>query len=185
MDFLLNKTESTFPSEKKLLEKKWHVLWTNARAEKKVFERLQECNIEAFLPLQKTIRHWKDRKKIIEIPLFPSYLFVNVSNKNYFSALNIQGAARFIYFEGKAATISEKQIDTIKLFLNQNIPVEVTSGNVPPGSKVKIVSGALMGIEAEITNYLNKEVVVLRLDGIRQNMLVHIPSNFLEVINYN
>src|SRR5512140_1670119 len=58
----------------------WYALYTRPRAEKMVYSRLEEGGIEAFLPLYKTLRKWSDRKKLVEKPLFSSYVFVNVNN---------------------------------------------------------------------------------------------------------
>ena len=69
----------------------WNVLYTTPRAEKKVYNRLVEMDIETYLPLYKTIRQWSDRKKKVEVPLFNSYIFVRSSEKQRFEILSVYG----------------------------------------------------------------------------------------------
>ena len=56
----------------------WYVLYTNPKAEKKVAEQLNKIGIETYCPLVTKIQQWSDRKKKIEVPLFSSYVFVNI-----------------------------------------------------------------------------------------------------------
>ncbi|MDD3011758.1 MAG: transcription termination/antitermination NusG family protein, partial [Bacteroidales bacterium] len=80
---------------------------------------MQDKNIEAFLPLRKTLKQWSDRKKWVEEPLFSCYIFVNVNPQEYYQAINTDGAVRYITFEGKPALVPEQQINAVKIYLNQ------------------------------------------------------------------
>ena len=62
----------------------WYAVYTKPRSEKKLADRLNEHGIEAYLPLRKTLKQWSDRKKMVEEPLITSYVFVNITNENYF-----------------------------------------------------------------------------------------------------
>ena len=77
---------------------RWYPVYTNSRAEKKAYQELQRKGIEAYLPLKKEWRQWSDRKKIVEEPLFKSYIFVRISNKEHAEVLMTQGVSRFLYF---------------------------------------------------------------------------------------
>ena len=92
-------------------QKLWHVVYTRSRTEKKVCDELTINNIECFLPLQKKLRQWKDRKKWVEMPLMSGYCFVHVSRKEYDKVLQTNNVVCYITFEGKAAAIPDKQID--------------------------------------------------------------------------
>ena len=91
----------------------WYAVYTRSRSEKSLMELLKEKGIEAYVPLRKVIHQWSDRKRLVEEPLIRSYCFVKVSNKDYYEVLNTQGAVRYIWFSGKAASIPERQIDTL------------------------------------------------------------------------
>ena len=81
------------PPQKELKkpEKSWYAVYTNSRAEKRVSDRIEELGIETFLPLQKTLRQWSDRKKLVEKPLISSYVFVKIIPREYFAVRKIDG----------------------------------------------------------------------------------------------
>ena len=72
-----------------MIEKKWYALYTRSRSEKKVLIELQYAQIEAYLPLVTRLKMWSDRKKKVEEPLFRSYIFVYIDEREYFTALNV------------------------------------------------------------------------------------------------
>lgn len=158
----------------------WFAIYTNPRAEKKVLERLIKKNIEAFLPLQMKLKQWKDRKKKIEEPLFRSYLFVRISEKEYYDVLNTHGIVRYITFSGKAASVPEWQINAIKQLIESNHEFEITNIELKKGEQVKVISGVLTGMKGELVSIENEKKVLVRIDHISHNLLVNIPLNQLE-----
>ena len=111
-------------------EYKWFAVYTRLNHEKKVRESLKEKNIEVFLPTKKTIRKWSDRAKWIEEPLFRPYVFVYVSNKEYYKVLQTPSVISYICFEGKAAQIKDKEIMFIKALVNEPVAYEVVNANL-------------------------------------------------------
>ena len=92
----------------------WYAVYVKSRAEKKAQIELQQKGIENFLPLQRKLRQWSDRKKWVEMPLIPGYLFVRISRKEYDLTLQSTQVVSFVRFEGTAATIPDNQIDYLK-----------------------------------------------------------------------
>jgi len=92
----------------------WYVLYTLPNYERKVYTTLRKRMITAFLPLQKDVRQWSDRKKIIEIPLFPNYIFLQTKAKDRFSALEIHGVKRYVSFDGHPVIVPEQDIEIIQ-----------------------------------------------------------------------
>src|SRR5512139_3690121 len=86
---------------KKQVDPKWYAIYTNPRAEKQVRDRLMEAGVQVFLPLQKTYRIWSDRKKLVEVPLLSSYVFVKVTPLEFPKVYQSSGVVRFITFEGQ------------------------------------------------------------------------------------
>lgn len=118
-------------------QKKWHVVYTRSRAEKKVAQELSAKNIEHYLPLQKVLRKWKDRKKWVDTPLISGYCFVNITRKEYDQVLQTNHVVCYVAFEGKAANIPEKQINYLQRMLSQSEEeVTVTHKNYEPGQLV-------------------------------------------------
>jgi transcription antitermination factor NusG len=167
---------------KKHAEEKWYAIYTNPRAEKQVYQRLVEEGIETFLPLQKTFRVWSDRKKLVEKPLIPSYLFVRIFAKNFHHVYKLQGVVKFISFEGKPVSIPNNQIDNLKLLVNSDAKIELSSENFAKGDNVEVISGSLVGLTGELIKIGNKNRVVIRIDRLDQNLLLKIPKAFLRKI---
>jgi len=141
--------------------KKWFAVYTRPRWEKKVHKLLQEKGIECYCPLNKVHRKWSDRVKIVEEPLFKSYLFVKVNEDEKTPVRMTDGVVNFIYWLGKPAIIKEKEIETIKRFLNDHHDVEVRPVDIAAGKKVVVQSGILMGKQGTIKKVLHKKVEVV------------------------
>jgi transcriptional antiterminator RfaH len=161
---------------------KWYAVYTRPRAEKLVYNRLAEVDIETFLPMQKTIRQWSDRKKLVEKPLLSSYVFVRTRKKHFPVVYKINGIVKFVTFEGQPVAIPQNQIDNLRLLINSDAEIEVTSEKFSQGDSVEVVSGSLVGLTGELINIKRKKRVVVRIDRLDQNIVVTIPLTFLKKI---
>src|SRR5438876_1090368 len=127
-------------------EKKWFAVYTKPRWEKKVNITLLRKGIESWCPLQKVERQWSDRKKIIEDPVFKSYVFVRITNEERLQVLQTEGVLNFVYFLGKPAVIKEVEVENIKLYLlEKNVSIRVESlKTFAENDKVIIRQGVFM-----------------------------------------
>ena len=160
-------------------EDKWYAIYTRPRSEKQVHQRLTESGVETYLPMQKTIRQWSDRKKIVEKPLLSSYLFVKTSPKQFPLVYNTYGVVKFVSFEGQPVPIPQKQIDNLRLLIDSNAEIEVSSENFAKGDNVEVVSGALVGLTGELIKIGTRNRFVVRIDRLDQNLILKIPRAFL------
>lgn len=141
--------------------KKWFAVYTRPRWEKKVHKLLEEKGVESYCPLNKVHRKWSDRIKIIDEPLFKSYVFVKVNEEEKTQVRMTEGVVNFIYWLGKPAVIKEKEIDVIKKFLNDYHNVEVSQIEIKAGKKVRVESGIFMGKQGTVKKVLHKRVEVV------------------------
>ena len=142
----------------------WYAIYTKPNRERKILENLKEQNLTCYLPLQESLRIWSDRKKWIEAPLFKSYVFVKVSYKEFFNVLSIPGVIRYVSFGGKAQAIPEKQIEDIKIFVEQDkTKIAITKENIAPGTKAEVLYGALKGVRGEIVKFNGKFRILIRI----------------------
>ena len=167
---------------KKNNEKKWYAIYTRPRAEKLVDERLVEEEIESFLPLQKVYRIWSDRKKLVEKPLISSYVFVKTNSLNFPNVYKIPGVVKFVTFESIPVSIPQKQIDILRLLINSDAEIEVSSENFAKGDNVEVVSGSLVGLTGELIKIGSHNRVVVRIDSLNQNLILKIPIAFLRKV---
>ncbi len=155
----------------------WFAIYTKSRNEKKVANRLRDKQVEVYCPLSKTMRQWSDRKKLVEVPVFPSYVFVKVQEKERIKVLETPGVIRFVYWLGKPAVIRESEIEAIRLFLEEHTEVAFRTFEPEPGMRLKIREGALKENEG-VVKEVKKDKVVLRLErvGFELTAEVHISK---------
>ena len=173
-------------AKKKILENKeenkWYAVYTRPRAEKQVYQRLVEAEVETFLPLQKTFRVWSDRKKMVEKPLLSSYIFVKTKSKYFPIVYKTNGVVKFVTFEGHPVSIPQNQIDNLRLLINSDEDIEVTGEQFAKGDNVEVINGSLIGLTGELIKIGSKKRVVVRIDKLDQNILLKIPVSFLKKI---
>ncbi len=162
---------------------KWRVIYTKSRQEKKVAEYLKEKGITNYLPTIKTLKQWSDRKKMVEEVLFKSYVFVNLSEKEYYDALTHPGAVKYVSFEGKAVVVSDSQMEIIKNTIENKLEFDISSEHFAKGSNVKITSGPLKGGSGEIVSWSGKKKLLIRINEIGYSLLVHLSPQHLASIN--
>ncbi len=146
----------------------WYALYTRPRHEKKVYEALIEKGIEAFLPLIKTLRQWKDRRKWVEMPLFNSYVFVNMEYRDRFTALQTKGVVRLVAFGGVPATIPDWQIQQLKRLIEHPETLR-TETYLKEGDYVEVIDGPFRGIRGYLREIRGETRVAILIDGIYQS----------------
>jgi len=163
----------------------WFALYSRPRHEKRLADLLNEKGIEAYVPMQKVLRQWSDRKKMVEEPLIRSYCFVRANPKWHFESLNTFGAVRYVWFSGKPAPIPDKQINTLKILTGSNLDVEQVNCSLKPGEFVKVTAGPLIGTIGEITSIAGKNKIILRIDHLATVLSVTISPMLLEKLPEN
>lgn len=131
-------------------EKKWYVVYTRPRWEKKVASFLLAKGIEHYCPLNKVLRQWTDRKKLLLEPLFKGYLFVKLEDAVKWDIKNVDGIINFVYWLGKPAHVKETEIVTIRKFLQEFSSVEVTEQDMQVNARVVVRQGVLMNYQGII-----------------------------------
>ncbi|WP_017732630.1 UpxY family transcription antiterminator [Nafulsella turpanensis] len=159
---------------------KWYALYTRSRAEKKLYTLLTQKGIDCYLPLKKTLRQYSDRKKWVEEPLLRCYLFVRISQREYFEVLNTAGAVRFVCQEGKAAAIPESQMLALQHFvLSKPKDVQVEVGQLAAGDLMEITDGPLRGVRGELQQIRGHHRLLLRFHSL--GFCVHTEVSLAEV----
>ena len=145
----------------------WFVIYTKSRNEKKVAELLQKNGVEVFCPLVKLKKNWSDRKKIVETPLFNSYVFVNLSEKDRNVVFNVPGVIRYVFWLKKPAVARDSEIESLKAVLNDTMD-SFSIENYQIGDTVKISEGVFKGLDGVIEKQSNTKLhVILENVGIK------------------
>jgi len=161
-------------------EARWYAAYTKSRSEKMALKRLLENGFEAYLPIQRKRRQWSDRLKWVEEPLIRSYIFIKVNESDYYNAINTPGLVCYVTFEGKAAPIPDRQIELLKILLNEGADMEVSNERFAPGQKIIVVSGTLVGMQGEMVEYRGRKKVLVRLGSTGTNLLVTVNLDLIE-----
>ena len=128
----------------------WYVLYTKPKSEKKVADRLTEMGVLAYCPLITKISQWSDRKKKVQLPLFNSYIFVNLNEKNRNAVFDVPGVLRYLFWLGKPAVVKDKEIETIQNWLSAPETFDVVIDTWRKGDKVVLESGPFIDQEATV-----------------------------------
>jgi len=164
-------------------QKNWYAIFTKPRAEKKVLQRMLENEIDAFLPLTKTVRQWSDRKKTVESPLISSYVFVNLEEKELYKTLPIPGTVNVLKHLGKPAKIREDEIENLKILSTNHKDIEVSNyDRVLAGDAVEVTKGPFLGLIATCEKTSTGHRVVVKIDSLGSCFNVNIPLSFLRKI---
>jgi transcription antitermination factor NusG len=159
----------------------WYALYTNARHEKVVARQLEERQVETFLPLYRTWHRWKDRRKQVELALFPSYVFVRIQEQQKLPVLKVPGAVHVVSFNGKMAALPEREIDALRNALENEIYAEPCP-YLKIGRKVRVVRGPMEGAEGILSRKKDKCRVVISVDVLMRSVSVEIDATDLEAI---
>lgn len=159
---------------------KWYPVCTYPRAEKRACQALINKGFETYLPLQRQIKQWSDRKKWIEEPLIKSYLFLRIKENDKTEVLMTKGIARFIFFSGKVTSMPDRQIKELKLLLASSFDLEITDEKLQPGEKVIIKAGTLKGLTGEMISYRSQKMLALRLENLGYSIVVHVAASLIE-----
>jgi transcription antitermination factor NusG len=162
-------------------EKKWYAVYTKPRWEKKVHKLFDEKEVENYCPLNKVRKKWSDRIKVVEEPLFKSYIFVHISEEEKTKVRMTNGVVNFVYWQGKPAVVKEKEINIIKKFLNEYENVIAQPITLRSDMKIKIQQGMFMDNEATITKVLNNKVQVI-IESIGYSLVAVIDKSNIAIV---
>lgn len=157
----------------------WFAVYVTSRHEKKVQVQLGLQEIETFLPLYKTIHLWKNRcRRVLELPLFPNYLFVHIAVNERVAVLRTPGVISLVCSGHLPIPLPSAAVEAIRKALAVR-EVEPHPYLVV-GNRVRIVGGPLLGMEGVLVRKKNKLRVVLLLDEIRQSAAVEVNADEID-----
>ncbi len=157
----------------------WYVACTVARHEKRVAEQLQSRGVPFSLPLYEAVHRWKDRRAIVQLPLFPGYVFVHVALCDRLSVLTLPGVLRFVSFNGRPAALPDWELAAIHTALNARLRAE-PHPYLKVGQRVRIKGGPMMGTEGILIRKRNRYRLVLSVDLIMRSLALDVDASEVE-----
>lgn len=139
----------------------WYVVYTKPKWEKKVAEQLQKRGIECYCPLVTQMRQWSDRKKKVEVPLFNSYVFVQLAEGDRNAVFECVGVVRYLFWLRKPAIVRNDEIEVIKKWLNTSDTIDVAVSSYQVGDSIQLESGPFSAQTATIQEMTNTHYVLV------------------------
>jgi len=160
---------------------KWYALYTCPRHERCVAQQIEQRSIACFLPLYRSVRRWKDRRKELELALFPGYVFVRLAPQDRLRVLQLPSAVRLVSFNGQPAVLPEAEIEALRQRLT-------CGGGVEPhpylrvGRRVRVCGGPMRGLEGILVRRKDRCRVVFSLDLIMRSVAVEVDESDVEPV---
>jgi len=142
----------------------WYVIRTKPQHEIKSARILEDLGVEVFCPVVTEIRQWTDRKKKVTLPLFRTYVFTNLEEKQRNLVFEAPGVLGFLNWQNKPAIAKSKEIEAIKSWLNNDRLDGFEVNSLKPGDKVEIKSGKLAKKKAIIKEVGSKKLKLILPD---------------------
>ncbi|MGC2639270.1 MAG: UpxY family transcription antiterminator [Acidobacteriaceae bacterium] len=159
----------------------WWALYTRHQHEKTVAEMLEAKGFEVFLPLYDSLRRWKDRRKLLSLPLFPGYVFVRGGYDRRIDVVSTPGVFTILSRGDRFATIPEQEIEGVRKTVEGRLRVE-PHPFLKCGERVRVTRGTLQGVEGILTRKKNMYRLVLSVEMLAQSVGVEIDASDVEPV---
>jgi transcription antitermination factor NusG len=159
----------------------WYAVHTRHQHEHIVAESLTRNGIEIFLPTYSSKRKWKDRIKILSLPLFPSYVFLHGGLDRRGKVRSTPGVYSIVGFGGQAVAISDAEIEAIRIAVQSGLRAE-PHPFLQCGDRVRVTSGPLAGIEGILTRKKSSYRLILSAEVVQKSIAVEVDAFSVEPI---
>ena len=168
------------------LEEQWYALYTRSRHEKAATAALTDKGMTTFLPLFSRVHRWSDRRKTVQMSLFPSYTFVRMiaTPEGCVRVLQTPGVVGFVGTGRRGIPIPDKQIEDIQTVLAQNISCAIFPF-LRMGQRVRIRGGCLDGIEGRLVTLKGDRNLVISVEPILRSLAIRLDGYDVEIISPN
>tara|TARA_R110002073_G_scaffold72537_1_gene177524 strand:+ start:529321 stop:529863 length:543 start_codon:yes stop_codon:yes gene_type:complete len=161
----------------------WYAIYTRPRFEKKLNQQLTEQDYITYLPLVTTLKQWSDRKKKVQTPLIPSYIFIKANEADLKESLRFHGVISVLKHLGKPAIVQDYEIENLKILLNAPEKILTTENkNLKKGEIVMVENGVLKGLIAECVKAKGKYRIIVRIIALSNIIEVNIPLSYVSKI---
>jgi len=154
----------------------WYAAYTASRHEKTVAEHLRQREVECFLPLYETVHRWKNGRHRVQLPLFPSYVFVRMGVRDRLRVLQVPGLVQLVTFQASPAALPDSEIETLRGALESGVLAQPYR-YLNVGSKVEICRGPLQGMTGILLRHQGQFRVVISVEMIMRSIVVEVDGS--------
>ena len=157
----------------------WFALHVKSRQERVVAAGLERAGLHAWLPLLGVLRRWSDRKKVVEVPCFPGYVFVRCAEDDRKRAFAVRGAVRYLGTRGGATPVDPDELERVREALSRRVPFEPYP-SLAPGREVNVVAGPLRGLAGTLVRKHPGYRLVLAVRAMGQGISAEVDAADVE-----
>jgi len=169
----------TNPSGAKSLPVRWYAVTVRPRHEKAVTRHLEHKGLNYFLPVYRSVRRWKDRRKELDMALFPGYVFVNLNLRDRMGVLQAPGVLQFVTFQGQPAAVPDPEIRALESGLTAGLRPQ-PHPYLREGKKVRVKSGPLADAQGIMIRRKDGFRLVLSIDLLMRSVLLDVDEADVE-----
>lgn len=159
---------------------KWHVVRTKTKCEKFVRDRLRTMGLNAFVPLRKRTARYNRKVKVYELPLITCYAFVRLDKGRRNEVLALPYVQGMLRTDGKDCLVSDREIQWLQKISGTDLEITAEPLSLKKGDRVVLAYGQLAGIEGTIISERSKHEVIVALESIGMQMVIHVDKEMLE-----
>jgi transcription antitermination factor NusG len=159
----------------------WYALYTYPRHEKCVAQQIERHSISCFLPLYRSVRRWKDRRKELDLALFPGYVFVRIGFEDRLRVLQLPSVVRLVGFNNQPAALPDEEIDQLRERLARGVYLE-PHPYLRVGRRVRVCRGPMTGLAGIIVRRKERCRVVFSVDLIMRSVAVEVDESDVEAL---
>jgi transcription antitermination factor NusG len=160
---------------------RWYAVSVRPRHEKLVSRHLEDRGLNHFLPVYRSVRRWKDRRKELDMALFPGYVFVNLNACERLGVLQSPGVLRFVTFQGQPAEVPEAEIRALESSLGAGLCPQ-PHPYLCQGRRVRVTRGPLTGAEGILMRRKERFRLVLSIDLIMRSVMLEVDEADVEPV---
>lgn len=167
------------------IEPRWYACYTRARHEKQVNDLFGKRGLETYLPLVPELRQWKDRKKLVEWPVFPSYVFCRFTLSDVHQILTTPGVSTIVRSNGYPTPIADRELDNVRLFteaLKESGTLPELRPLIAEGQWVRVQEGPFQGVEGIVLEQRGRKRVLVGLRAIGHGLEIDVDTRVLRPI---
>jgi transcription antitermination factor NusG len=159
----------------------WYAVSVRSRFEKLVAQHLQQRSVNCLLPVYRSVRRWKDRRKVLEMALFPGYVFVNIDVRDRLGVLKAPGVLRFVTFQGQLTAVADSDIRALESTMSAGLRAR-PHPFLLDGRKVRVRSGPLLGVEGIVIRRKERFRLVLSIELLMRSVMIELDEGDVEPV---
>lgn len=163
-------------------EPRWFAVYTKFKREKMVQKRLHEQGIQAYLPIQRLMRKYERKVKMVEMPLISCYVFTRITKKSYVPVLNTADVLQFVKFSQNLIAIPDREIQLLQRIAGEGFELEVEQKSYQVGDEVEITSGSLAGVRGILLEKDKQKNFLVEFSSIGYSLRIQVEPALLQKI---